>query len=67
MASRLEAATKQFGVLLLLSEDFVECLSGPVRERVGGGWWPKELGSRRVVYTGLWSGWLGVDRGGMMA
>ena len=26
MASRLEAATKQFGATILLSEDFVECL-----------------------------------------
>ncbi|KAG2495222.1 hypothetical protein HYH03_006828 [Edaphochlamys debaryana] len=34
MASRLEAATKQFGVLLLLSEDFVECLSPAVRCKV---------------------------------
>ncbi|PNH03068.1 Adenylate cyclase [Tetrabaena socialis] len=34
MASRLEAATKQFGVALLLSEDFVECLSAEVREKV---------------------------------
>ncbi|KAG2449913.1 hypothetical protein HYH02_000019 [Chlamydomonas schloesseri] len=34
MASRLEAATKQFGALILLSEDFVECLSPLVRSRV---------------------------------
>ena len=36
MAARLEAATKQFGVSLLLSEDFVECLSPPVRRKVRG-------------------------------
>ncbi|GIL51039.1 hypothetical protein Vafri_7149 [Volvox africanus] len=34
MAARLEAATKQFGVPLLLSEDFVECLSNDVRSKV---------------------------------
>ncbi|EFJ49622.1 hypothetical protein VOLCADRAFT_89530 [Volvox carteri f. nagariensis] len=34
MASRLEAATKQFGVPLLLSEDFVDCLSNEVRSKV---------------------------------
>ncbi|KXZ49182.1 hypothetical protein GPECTOR_22g772 [Gonium pectorale] len=34
MASRLEAATKQFGVVLLLSEDFVECLSNGLRDKV---------------------------------
>jgi hypothetical protein len=34
MASRLEAATKQFGAAILLSEDFVECLSPAVRNRV---------------------------------
>ena len=35
MASRLEAATKQFGVGLLLSDDFVYCLSPEVRSKVG--------------------------------
>ena len=34
MAARLEAATKQFGVSLLLSGDFVDCLSPGVRARV---------------------------------
>eukprot|EP00798_Chlamydomonas_sp_ICE-L_P018652 gene18652-25168_t len=34
MAARLEAATKQFGVSLLLSEDFVYCLSPGVRQKV---------------------------------
>lgn len=34
MASRLEAATKQFGCSILLSGDFVACLSPFVRERV---------------------------------
>lgn len=34
MASRLEAATKQYGVSILLSEDFVCMLSASVRERV---------------------------------
>jgi len=34
MASRLEAATKQYGVPLLLSRDFVDCLSPAVRSRV---------------------------------
>ena len=34
MASRLEAATKQFGVTMLLSDDFVSLLSPPVRRRV---------------------------------
>lgn len=33
-ASRLEAATKQFGTPILLSGDFVECLSPDVRNRV---------------------------------
>jgi hypothetical protein len=35
MASRLEAATKQFGASILLSQDFVECLSPGVRAKVG--------------------------------
>lgn len=30
MASRLEAATKQFGTSILLSSDFVKCLSPKV-------------------------------------
>ena len=34
MASRLEAATKQFGTSILLSEDFVNMLSPFVRQRV---------------------------------
>ena len=34
MASRLEAATKQFGVTMLLSDDFVSLLSPGVRRRV---------------------------------
>ncbi len=34
MASRLEAATKQFGVSLLMSESFVDCLSPALRARV---------------------------------
>ena len=34
MASRLEAATKQFGTTLLMSEDFVCMLSPFVRRRV---------------------------------
>lgn len=34
MASRLEAATKQFGVSLLLSGDFVDLLSPWVQQRV---------------------------------
>jgi hypothetical protein len=34
LASRLEAATKQFGVDILLSQDFVDCLSPRVRTRV---------------------------------
>lgn len=34
MASRLEAATKQFGTSILLSEDFVAMLSPRVRLRV---------------------------------
>ena len=34
MASRLEAATKQYGVPLLLSRNFVDCVSPPVRARV---------------------------------
>ena len=34
MASRLEAATKQFGTSILLSEDFVLMLSPRVRSRV---------------------------------
>ena len=34
MASRLEAATKQFGTSILLSEDFVAMLSPRVRSRV---------------------------------
>jgi hypothetical protein len=34
MASRLEAATKQFGSTILLSEDFVRMLSPPVRAMV---------------------------------
>jgi class 3 adenylate cyclase len=34
MAARLEAATKQFGVPLLISSDFVACLSPFVRQRV---------------------------------
>ncbi len=34
MASRLEAATKQFGTSILLSEDFVAMLSPRVRARV---------------------------------
>lgn len=34
MAARLEAATKQFGVSLLLSKDFVDCLSPAVQARV---------------------------------
>lgn len=34
MASRLEAATKQFGVTMLLSDDFVSLLSSSVRSRV---------------------------------
>ena len=34
MASRLEAATKQYGVSILLSEDFVCMLSASVRDRV---------------------------------
>ncbi len=38
MASRLEAATKQFGLPLLLSEDFVECLSSEVRSKVRTTW-----------------------------
>ena len=33
MASRLEAATKQFRVPLLLSRDFADCLSTEVRSR----------------------------------
>jgi class 3 adenylate cyclase len=31
MASRLEAATKQYGASILLSDDFVRMLSPPVR------------------------------------
>lgn len=31
MASRLEAATKQFGTTILISEDFARMLSPPVR------------------------------------
>ena len=34
MASRLEAATKQFGTTILLSDDFVSLLSPKVRRRV---------------------------------
>ena len=34
MASRLEAATKQFGTSILLSDDFVSLLSPAVRKRV---------------------------------
>jgi hypothetical protein len=34
MASRLEAATKQFGTTILLSDDFVALLSPAVRRRV---------------------------------
>ncbi len=34
LAARLEAATKQYGVTLLLSEDFVRMLSAGVRRRV---------------------------------
>lgn len=34
MASRLEAATKQFGVTILLSDDFVRCLSPWVHSKV---------------------------------
>jgi class 3 adenylate cyclase len=34
MASRLEAGTKQYGVTLLLSRDFVDCLSPPIRSKV---------------------------------
>lgn len=34
LASRLEAATKQYGVSLLLSAAFVDCLSTSVRSRV---------------------------------
>jgi hypothetical protein len=34
MASRLEAATKQFGVSLLMSDQFVACLSPGMRARV---------------------------------
>jgi hypothetical protein len=36
MAARLEAATKQYGVPLLMSSDFVACLSPSVRARVRG-------------------------------
>jgi class 3 adenylate cyclase len=34
LASRLEAATKQYGCPLLLSRDFVDCLSPAVRAKV---------------------------------
>lgn len=34
MASRLEAATKQFGVSILMSESFAACLSAEMRARV---------------------------------
>ncbi|GMH32799.1 hypothetical protein BSKO_00633 [Bryopsis sp. KO-2023] len=34
MASRLEAATKQFGVTILMSRDFVRCLSPKMQNRV---------------------------------
>ena len=34
MAARLEAATKQFGVSMLLSHDFVNCLSPDIRAKV---------------------------------
>jgi len=35
LASRLEAATKQYSVPMLLSRDFVDCLSPSVRAKVG--------------------------------
>lgn len=35
LASRLEAATKQYSVPMLLSKDFVDCLSPSVRAKVG--------------------------------
>lgn len=34
MASRLEAATKQFGVSILMSDSFANCLSAEVKARV---------------------------------
>mmetsp|Transcript_38360 Transcript_38360/g.46273 ORF Transcript_38360/g.46273 Transcript_38360/m.46273 type:complete len:879 (+) Transcript_38360:388-3024(+) len=34
MAARLEAATKQFGCMILLSEHFVHCLSNRTKQRV---------------------------------
>jgi class 3 adenylate cyclase len=34
LASRLEAATKQYGCPLLLSRDFVDCVSPAVRAKV---------------------------------
>jgi hypothetical protein len=37
LASRLEAATKQYSVPMLLSRDFVDCLSPGVRVKVSRG------------------------------
>lgn len=37
LASRLEAATKQYSVPMLLSRDFVDCLSQGVRAKVSRG------------------------------
>lgn len=51
MASRLEAATKQFKVPLLLSRDFVMCLSPEVR----GGRFALESQLLPVVVVTLWS------------
>lgn len=43
LASRLEAATKQYSVPMLLSRDFVDCLSPGVRAKVGGDRGPQSV------------------------
>ena len=57
MASRLEAATKQFGASILLSQDFVECLSPGVRAKVGAAGLPQQGRVARASRLGLPAGW----------
>jgi hypothetical protein len=54
LASRLEAATKQYGCPLLLSRDFMDCLSPAVRAKVRWVHGSVGLGAEFNDSTPLW-------------